>query len=35
VALHGGTLTVEDGQLGGARFVITLPAARVLRGQAA
>lgn len=30
VALHGGTLTVEDGELGGARFVIVLPAARVL-----
>lgn len=34
VAMHGGTLTVEDGELGGARFVITLPAARVLNGQA-
>lgn len=26
VALHGGTLRVEDGALGGARFVIRLPA---------
>jgi signal transduction histidine kinase len=26
VALHGGTLHVEDGALGGARFVISLPA---------
>jgi two-component system OmpR family sensor kinase len=34
VAMHGGTLRVEDGELGGARFVITLPAARVPHGQA-
>jgi two-component system OmpR family sensor kinase len=34
VALHGGTLQVEDGELGGARFVITLPASRVPDGQA-
>ena len=25
VARHGGTLTLEDSQLGGARFVVTLP----------
>jgi two-component system OmpR family sensor kinase len=30
VGLHGGTLKVEDARLGGARFVITLPAARVV-----
>jgi two-component system OmpR family sensor kinase len=28
VALHGGTLKVDTAALGGARFVITLPAAR-------
>jgi two-component system OmpR family sensor kinase len=30
VALHGGALGIEDAALGGARFVITLPADRVL-----
>jgi two-component system, OmpR family, sensor kinase len=30
VGLHGGTLHVENGKLGGARFVITLPASRAL-----
>jgi two-component system OmpR family sensor kinase len=30
VALHGGSLGIEDAALGGARFVITLPADRVL-----
>ncbi|MFD1304224.1 sensor histidine kinase, partial [Methylobacterium marchantiae] len=30
VALHGGSLHVEDALLGGARFVVTLPPERVL-----
>lgn len=30
VALHGGSLRVEDALLGGARFVVTLPPERVL-----
>lgn len=35
VGLHGGTLKVEDAPMGGARFVITLPASRVLSLAAA